>query len=80
MDLKKTLALADDKGREDYTNLTIIKKKVLDVTVKQINERTDLLISYKLEKVGRAFRNITFTVKPQEVRCIVPGSHGLDLV
>lgn len=72
LDLKKTLALADDKGREEYSDLAMFKKKVLDVAVKQINERTDLLIGYKLEKVGRAFRNITFTVKPQEVALPLP--------
>ena len=65
LNLKKTLGLADDKGREEYTDLAMFKKKVLDVAVKQINEKTDLLIDYKLEKVGRAFKNIVFTVKPQ---------------
>lgn len=66
LDLKKILGLADDKGREEYPDLAMFKKKVLDVAVKQINERTDLRISYKLEKVGRAFKNIVFTVKLQD--------------
>lgn len=65
IDLKKTLGLADDKGNEEYTILAMFKKKVLDVAVKQINEKTDLHISYQLEKVGRAFQNIFFTVQPQ---------------
>lgn len=65
LDLKKTLGLADDKGNEEYTVLAMFKKKVLDVAVKQINEKTDLHIGYQLEKVGRAFQNITFTVRPQ---------------
>jgi len=67
LDLKKTLGLADEKGREEYTDLAMFKKKVLDVAVKQINEKTDLLIDYKLEKVGRAFKNIVFLIKPQTV-------------
>ena len=67
LDLKKTLGLANDKGREDYTDLAMFKKKVLDVAVRQVNAKTDLLIGYKLEKVGRAFKNIVFTVKPQDV-------------
>ncbi len=65
LDLKKTLGLADDKGNEEYTILAMFKKKVLDVAVKQINEKTDLRIGYQLEKVGRAFQNIMFTVQSQ---------------
>ena len=64
LDLKKTLGLGTEK--EEYPDLAMFKKKVLDVAVKQINERTDLRISYKLEKVGRAFKNIVFTVKLQD--------------
>ena len=65
LDLKQTLGLADDRGNEEYTILAMFKKKVLDVSVKQINEKTDLRIDYQLEKVGRAFQNIFFTVQPQ---------------
>jgi len=67
LDLKKTLGLADNKGREDYTEISMFKKNVLDVAVKQINEKTDLLIGYKLEKKGRAFRYIVFTITPRPV-------------
>ncbi len=67
LDLKKTLSLADNKGREEYTEISMFKKNVLDVAVKQINEKTDLLIGYKLEKVGRGFKNIVFTVRTQVV-------------
>lgn len=67
LDLKKTLGLADNKGREEYTEISMFRRNVLDVAVKQINEKTDLLIGYKLEKVGRGFKNIVFTVKTQEV-------------
>lgn len=45
----------------------MFEKNVLDVAVKQINEKMDLLIGYKLEKVGRGSKNIVFTVKPQAV-------------
>lgn len=67
LELKKTLGLADDKGREEYADISMFKKKVLDVSVRQINEKTDLRISYKLEKEGRAFRNITFLIQQQAV-------------
>jgi plasmid replication initiation protein len=72
LDLKKTLGLADSKGREEYNDLAMFKKKVLDVSVKQINEKTDLVIGYTLEKVGRAFKNIVFTVNSQAVAIPLP--------
>lgn len=72
LDLKKTLALANDKGKEEYSDFSMFKKKVLDVAVKQINDKTDLLIGYKLEKVGRGFKNIAFTVKEQAVATPMP--------
>ena len=65
LELKKTLGLADDKGNEEYTIFAMFRKKVLDVAVKQVNEKTDLFIGYQLEKVGRAFQNIVFTVQSQ---------------
>jgi hypothetical protein len=66
-ELKRMLGLIDDKGNEEYTEITMFKKKVLDVAVKQINEHTDLNISYTLEKEGRAFKSIIFKVEPQAV-------------
>ena len=65
LDFKKMLGLVDAKGKEEYEEITMFKKKVLDVAVKQINEHTDLNISYSLEKQGRAFKNVVFAVKQQ---------------
>lgn len=65
LDFKKMLGLVDAKGKEEYEEISMFKKKVLDVAVKQINEHTDLSISYSLEKQGRAFKNVVFTVKQQ---------------
>jgi hypothetical protein len=45
---------------------------VLDVAVKQINEHTELHISYSLEKKVRTFKNIVFTVKPQALAETIP--------
>lgn len=67
LDFKKMLGLVDSKGKEEYAEISMFKKKVLDVAVKQINEHTDLSIGYTLEKKGRAFKNVVFTVKPQAV-------------
>lgn len=66
-DFKKMLGLVDAKGKEEYEEVSMFRKKVLDVAVKQINEHTDLSIGYTLEKKGRAFKNVLFTVKPQAV-------------
>lgn len=67
-DFKVMLALKDPKGidSEQYTKVSMFKKYVLDISVEQINQHTDLFISYKLHKVGRSFESISFTVQPQQ--------------
>jgi plasmid replication initiation protein len=72
LDFKKVLGLANDKGKEEYTLISMFKQKVLDLAVKQINEKTDLYIGYQLEKVGRRFKNIVFTVKKQPQARSIP--------
>jgi len=72
IELKKTLGLVDDKGNEEYTDFNMFRKKVLDVAVKQINEKTDLYITCQLEKVGRSFQNITFVVQSQIPATTIP--------
>lgn len=64
-DFKRQLGLIDNKGNEQYTKVSMFQQKVLDIAVKQINEHTDLKISYVLEKKGRSFKNIKFTIKSQ---------------
>jgi plasmid replication initiation protein len=71
-DLKKTLGLIDDKGNEKMRQFGQLRSFVLDPAVKQINEHTELQVSYKLEKVGRSFKNIIFTVKPQALAETIP--------
>lgn len=71
-ELKKMLHLLDDKGNEQYKPFSMFKKFVLDESVKQINQRTDLEIGYTLQKRGRSFNSITFTVKPQPLAIILP--------
>jgi hypothetical protein len=70
LEFKRMLGLVDAKGKEEYTKVGMFKAKVLDIAVKQINEHTDLNISYSLEKKGRAFKNIIFTVKPQALDAV----------
>jgi plasmid replication initiation protein len=71
-DFKKRLGLLDEKGHEKMKQVGELRSYVLDPAVKQINEHTELHISYTLEKVGRAFKNIVFTVKPQALAETIP--------
>jgi plasmid replication initiation protein len=71
-DFKKMLGLLDEKGNEKMERISQFREKVLDVAVKQINEHTELNVSYTLEKRGKTFKNITFTVKPQALAETIP--------
>ncbi len=71
-EFKKMLGLLDDKGNDKASRISDLKSKVLDIAVKQINEHTELHVSYTLEKKGKAFKNIVFTVKPQALAETIP--------
>nr|WP_162549861.1 replication initiation protein [Hymenobacter nivis] len=71
-DFKRMLGLIDGKGNEKMKQLIDLRTNVLDVAVRQINEHTELRINYKLEKVGRSYKNIVFTVKPQALATPIP--------
>jgi plasmid replication initiation protein len=71
-ELKKILGLIDSKGNEEYPLFGMFRKNVLDVAVKQINEHTDLHVGYKLEKQGRAYKKLCFTIKPQSLTVVLP--------
>lgn len=71
-DFKKMLGLLDEKGNGKIKQIGQLREKVLDVAVKQINEHTELYISYSLEKKVRTFKNIVFTVKPQALAETIP--------
>ncbi|GAA4509080.1 hypothetical protein GCM10023172_42150 [Hymenobacter ginsengisoli] len=71
-DFKQMLGLLDDKGNEKMLRISDFRESVLDVAVKQINEHTELNISYKLEKRVRTYTHIVFTVKPQALAETIP--------
>jgi plasmid replication initiation protein len=75
-EFKRTIGLINDKGDMEYAEITMFKKFVLDIAVKQINEHTDLEIGYTLKKRGRSFQNITFTVKSQPLAVVLPVKDG----
>ena len=69
---KQMLGLFDDKGKDKTIRMSDFRESVLDVAVKQINEHTELHISYKLEKRVRTYKNIVFTVKSQALAETIP--------
>jgi plasmid replication initiation protein len=66
--LKIMLKLKDPSGKEpdQFKQFSQFKEKVLDIAVKQINENTDLKLSYNLVKEGRAFKKIRFFIDLQK--------------
>ncbi|MGI4734221.1 MAG: replication initiation protein [Janthinobacterium lividum] len=66
-EFKFMLNLKDPKGKEpeQYTQVSTLQRDVLKVAVTQINERTDLTISYELLKKGRAYHSVRFYVNAQ---------------
>ncbi|SHM29968.1 replication initiation protein [Hymenobacter psychrotolerans] len=72
LDFKRMLGIVDDKGTDKMPRISDFKTSVLDLATKQINEHTELHISYTLEKKGKAFKNIIFTVKPQALAETIP--------
>ena len=60
-ELKEMLGLKDPKGKEkeQYSEITMFKKQVLDIAKRQINEHTDIVFDYELLKIkGRSFDTI----------------------
>lgn len=45
-DYRKLMGVQDDQ----YKNFAMLKKRTLDIAVNEINEKTDITISYALEK------------------------------
>jgi len=72
LEFKRMLGLLDDKGNDKAARISDLRSKVLDIAVRQINEHTELHISYTLEKRGKAFHSITFTVRPQALAETIP--------
>jgi len=71
-ELKLMLKLKDPHGKqpEQFEKFSQFKARVLDIAMRQINENTDIKISYNLIKEGRAFHSIRFYTnaqKPQQL-------------
>ena len=48
---------------DEYKAMCDFKKRVLDLAVNEINEKTDLTVSYTQEKKGRLIHGFKFTVR-----------------
>ena len=71
-EFKRMLGLINAKGDEEYGPFSMLRKRVLDASVKQINQHTDLEIGYTLKKKGRSFHSLTFTIKTQPLAVALP--------
>lgn len=73
--LRLLLNLKDPNGKspEQYPQWVDFKNRILDTSVRQINESTDLKITYELEKKGRSFHRINFTIiRTNKLQSIIP--------
>ena len=66
----------------EYRDMSNFKKRVLDLAVNEINEKTDLTVSYTQEKKGRLIHGFKFTVrtkdKPKDVIARQRDPHTID--
>ena len=58
--LKETLGIA-----EEYPRMDNLKRRVLEPALAQINEHSDIRVSYTQRKTGRAVTHLIFAIKPE---------------
>lgn len=64
VELKRRLYLYDDKtGIEQYKNWADFERRILIVAQKEINEKTDLRVTYTTVKAGRRVASLHFIIK-----------------
>lgn len=79
--LKMMLGLKDPNGKkaEQFERISDLKKKVLDLAVRQISESTEFKISYHLIKTGRSFQAIRFYISTQKPnQLLIPFDQPLE--
>ena len=50
----------------EYPRVEAFKRCILDLTVSQINEHTDITVAYEQHKAGRVITGFTFSLKPKK--------------
>ncbi len=58
-ELRDRLGVLDD----EYQRMEVLKRKIIDFALKQINEKTNSTITYEQHKQGRKIVGFTFTIK-----------------
>jgi plasmid replication initiation protein len=74
-DLRHRLNLKDPRGKspEVYKQWGQFKDNVLEPAIKQINEHSDLQVSYTIEKKGKSVHRLKFTInRLAEFQTIIP--------
>jgi plasmid replication initiation protein len=69
-EFKAILGLFDSKGNEPYKSISALKKYVFDIAVRQINEHSDLKVSYHMEGERgrkRPLKYVTFYIKKRSI-------------
>jgi plasmid replication initiation protein len=61
-EFRKNLGVLDN----EYLRMAHLKERVLDLSVKQINEHTDILVKYEQHKRGRSISGFSFTFKQKK--------------
>ncbi len=64
----------------EYRDIRNKKKRVLDLAVNEINEKTDLTVSYTQEKKGRLIHGFKFTVKQKQTQKAVKNERDINTV
>lgn len=59
---RELMGVEDDK----YKKITDLKKRVIETSVNEINEKTDLSVKYELVKEGRNYKYIKFSSTPSK--------------
>ena len=57
---------------DEYSRINNFKAKVLDVAINEINQSTDLIVSYTQTKKGRQVSGFQFFIKPKKTKDITP--------
>ena len=52
-------------GAEKYKLFGHLKEKVLSIAMREVNDYGDIHVTYELEKQGRKFSRIKFSIKPK---------------
>ena len=67
-------------NKTDYAIISDLKKRVLDISVKQISEHTDITVEYQQHKKGRSIYGFSFSLKQKQTEQIVSSTQDLNTV